>query len=101
MLQGEHSAIRLAFIKLPFVIKIYVLSVFEWPFYTSFTVRVICVHITLHVRAVYRLLLEVVNIYDYQCLVLLFELIIDLLANVSIYNDQRLWVHFWGSRICG
>ena len=38
MLQGEHSAILLTFIKLPFVIKIFVLSVFEWPFYTGFTV---------------------------------------------------------------
>ena len=26
------------FIKLPFVIKIFVLSNFEWPFYTGFTV---------------------------------------------------------------
>ena len=25
-------------IKLPFVIKIFVLSIFEWPFYTDFTV---------------------------------------------------------------
>ena len=32
MLQGEHSAILSTFIKLPFVIKIYVLSTFEWPF---------------------------------------------------------------------
>ena len=39
MLQGEHSAILLTFIKLPFVIKIFVLSIFEWPFYTYFTVR--------------------------------------------------------------
>ena len=38
MLQGEHSAIFLNFIKLPFVIKIFDLSVFEWPFYTDFTV---------------------------------------------------------------
>ena len=37
MLQGEHSAILLTFIKLPFVIKIFVLSIFEWPFYTGFT----------------------------------------------------------------
>ena len=29
MLQGEHSAILLTFIKLPFVIKIIVLSIFE------------------------------------------------------------------------
>ena len=30
MLQGEHSAILLTFIKLPLVIKIFVLSIFEW-----------------------------------------------------------------------
>ena len=38
MLQGEHSAILLTFIKLPFVIKIFILSIFEWPLKTSFTV---------------------------------------------------------------
>ena len=38
MLQGEHSAILSTFIKLPFVIKIIVLSIFEWRFYTGFTV---------------------------------------------------------------
>ena len=38
MLQGQHSAILPSFIKLPFVIKILVLSVFDWPFYTGFTV---------------------------------------------------------------
>ena len=35
----EHSAILSTFIELPFVIKIFVLSVFEWPFYTGFTLR--------------------------------------------------------------
>ena len=38
MLQGEHSAIRMTFIKLPFVIKSFVLSFFEWLFHTGFTV---------------------------------------------------------------
>ena len=40
MLQGEHSAILSTFItvKLPFVIKIFILPIFEWPFYTGFTV---------------------------------------------------------------
>ena len=38
MLQGEHSAILLPFIKLPFVIKIFVLSIFEWPLEIGFTV---------------------------------------------------------------
>ena len=37
-LQGEHSVICLTFIKLPCVIEIFVLSMFEWPFYTGFTV---------------------------------------------------------------
>ena len=31
MLQGEHSTILSTFIKLPFVLKIFVLSIFEWP----------------------------------------------------------------------
>ena len=38
MLRGEHSAILSTFIKLPFVIKIWVLFIFDWPFYTGFTV---------------------------------------------------------------
>ena len=36
MLPWEHSAILLTFIKLQFVIKTFVLSIFEWPFYTGF-----------------------------------------------------------------
>ena len=40
MLQSEHSAVLLIFIKLPFVIKNFVLFIFEWPFYTGFTVLV-------------------------------------------------------------
>ena len=43
MLQGEHSAILLTFMKLPIVIKIFVLSIFEWPFNTGFTVVVVVV----------------------------------------------------------
>ena len=38
MFQEEHSAILSTFIKLPFVFKTFVLSIFEWPFYTGFTV---------------------------------------------------------------
>ena len=39
MLQGEHSAIILTLIKLPFVINIFILSIFEWPLKTGFTVH--------------------------------------------------------------
>ena len=38
MLQREHSAILLTFIKLPFVIKTFVLSIFEWSLKTGLTV---------------------------------------------------------------
>ena len=36
--EGEHSAMLMTIIKLAFVIKIFVLSIFEWLFYTGFTV---------------------------------------------------------------
>ena len=36
MLQGEHSAIPLTFIKLPFFIKTFVLSIFKWLLKTGF-----------------------------------------------------------------
>ena len=38
MLHGEHSAILSTCIKLPFVVKIFVSSIFEWPLKTGFTV---------------------------------------------------------------
>ena len=38
MLQNEHSAICLTFIRLPFVIKTFVLSIDKWPLYSGFTV---------------------------------------------------------------
>ena len=37
MLQGEHFAILLTFIKLPIVIKTFVCLFFELPFYTGFS----------------------------------------------------------------
>ena len=39
MLQGEHPALLSTFIKLLYVIKIFVLSIFEWPVNTGFTVH--------------------------------------------------------------
>ena len=38
MLQVEHSAILSTFILLPFSIKTFVLSIFQWPLKTGFTV---------------------------------------------------------------
>ena len=34
-----HSAVLSTFIKLPFVIKVFVLSIFEWPVTTGLTVK--------------------------------------------------------------
>ena len=45
MLPLEHSAILLTFIKLPFVIKVFVLSIFECLFYTGLTVLIRIMHI--------------------------------------------------------
>ena len=39
MLQAEHSAILSTFIKLQFVIRIFVLSIFEWLLKTGFSVN--------------------------------------------------------------
>ena len=36
--EREHSALILTFIKLPFSIKVFVLSIFKWPLKTDFTV---------------------------------------------------------------
>ena len=51
MLQGEHSAILSTFIKLPFSIKTFVLSIFKWLLKTGFTVIALVreVHIPLNV----------------------------------------------------
>ena len=66
MLQGEHSAILSTFIQLPFVIKIFVLSIFEWPFYTGFTVQYydswLFVQVLIHRRDTEDLRLEVEDI---------------------------------------
>ena len=54
MLQGEHSVILLTFIKLPLVIKIFVLSIFERPFNTGFTtvfLGLICAFLSLFLES--------------------------------------------------
>ena len=38
MIQGEHSVVLSTFIKLPFAIRTFVLTIFEWPLKTGFTV---------------------------------------------------------------
>ena len=57
MLQGEHSAILSIFIKLPFVTKTFVLSIFEWPLKTGLTVMVFRAEI-------HKMLVRIVNRKD-------------------------------------
>ena len=55
MLQEEHSATLSTFIELPFVIKIFVLFIFKWPFYDDFTMfRLVSTSIQTHLHAVDR-----------------------------------------------
>ena len=42
------------FIKLPFVIKIFVLSIFEWPFYTGFTECITYIYGPQHKKTCHR-----------------------------------------------
>ena len=42
---GEHSAILSTFIKLPFVLQTFVLSIFEWPLKTGFTVILLFIYL--------------------------------------------------------
>ena len=58
--KGKHSAILSTIIKVPFVIKTFVLSIFEWPSSTGFTV-VVKVHfanlsVALHTHLVINLM---------------------------------------------
>ena len=48
MLPLEHSAILSTFNKLPFVIKIFILSLFEWPLYTGFIVLIVSLYTMIH-----------------------------------------------------
>ena len=78
MLQGEHSAILLTLIKLPIVIKIFVLSIFEWLFYPGFTVPKSCVG-AFTILAMAGILCKCVVIYDSHC-----EVIYSLKTNFRI-----------------
>ena len=55
--KGEHSAILSSFIKLPFSIKIFVFSIFEWPLESGFTVYVIVIPwvVRLYVEIIHEL----------------------------------------------
>ena len=68
MLQGEHFAILPTFIKLPFVIKIFVLSTFEWPILHRF-------YCSLRYLMPFLILLEIAG-----C----FTLIVFMLTRVSV-----------------
>ena len=49
MLQGEHFATLSTFIKLPFAIKMFALSMFEWPLKAGFTVYPVYSHTSMWV----------------------------------------------------
>ena len=61
MLQGECSAILSTFIKPPFVIKIFVLYIFEWPFYTGFTVCSNCKYLMTQLGHVLKCIKPIAN----------------------------------------
>ena len=60
MFQGEYSAILSTFIKVTFVIMIFVLSIFECQFYTGFTILDLCL---LHISSAPFLILKIFHTY--------------------------------------
>ena len=50
-----HSAILSTFIKLPFVSKIFALSIFVWPFYTGFTVHRLLPHYDFAAHKIFKI----------------------------------------------
>ena len=58
----EHSAILSTFIKLPFVFKTFVLSIFEWPLKTGFTVF----GLKLKIMLMILLMIQVLTFSDVQ-----------------------------------
>ena len=60
----EHSAMLSTFIQLPFVIKMFILSIFEWPFYTGFTVE--CIHVGQKKTTLYLKLCELASMNALQ-----------------------------------
>ena len=81
MLQWEHSAVLLTFIKIPLVIDMFVVFVFEWPFYTGFTVYLTKLDGRFHHADLYTTLLN-------------FNLLICSIPAVSIYFSvwKTLWI---------
>ena len=53
LLQGEHSAILLTFITLPFAKNIYFLSIFEWSLKTGYTEREMADIIYLYYKCIF------------------------------------------------
>ena len=56
MLQGEHFAIMLTFIKLSFAIKTFVLTILEWPLKTGFT----------EIAIIIMMIISIISTYDHN-----------------------------------
>ena len=90
--KGGHSAILLTIIKLPFVMKIFVLSIFEWPFYTGFTVIPITICLNSSICSFY---IKYVSVHSLSVL-FSFVSVLWLFLAVLWVSLQRLIVLFPG-----
>ena len=73
VLQGEHSAKLSTFIKLTVFIKTFVFSIFEWPFYTGFTVYLksvifgmYCTHLTMPLVCRWQWEFRIITIWSWS-----------------------------------
>ena len=92
MLKGEHSAILSTFFKLPFVIKIFVLSIFEWSFYTGFTVHSIPARVLSAILAKSNMLPQLFNVVGINLSVTQFGYFAKVISIIEAYIGVHLCV---------
>ena len=93
MLPREHSAILSACIKLPIVIKTFVLSIYEWPFYTGFTVLVFNLCFGYSRCLIGTILLSTHNIYfgrELRKIIYDYAILSRIVSMIRKYHNQKL-----------
>ena len=95
MLQGEHSAILLTFIMLPFSIETFVMSIFKWPLKTGFTVIQI-----INLAALHRPGIIEFEFYFFCSCVDLFQVYVTIKGSMGFLPRQQLTKKRGCSKMC-
>ena len=92
----DHSAILSTFIKLLIVIKIFVLSIFEWSFYTDFTVY----NFILSSKDLTIYIYHVVSSFGISPLEVTYPLLITFAKNLNPDQAHKMMGLIWTQAVC-